>query len=108
MEYLAYDYGTYYDLQFVKVSHWPHIRKYNEIQWNTIEFADVSMSIVTKRVYNFILKLPKLKILRFKKLNLYWCLVTYNTKFFKHKVLLMTPIRGGDCMNYIPNIIFIL
>ena len=64
----------------------------------------VSTVYITKRIYNFMLKLPKIKILRFRDKYDYVHLITYNTKFFKHKLLLM----GVNCKYYIPNIIFIL
>ena len=110
MDDLAYLRGHYYDFAYIHITRIQHTNsvKFNEIRWNTIEVVYVYIYPINKQMYNFILKLPIIKFVRFINAIGDWCLITYNTKFFKHKLLRM-GLRGcGGSKHYRPNIIFIL
>ena len=84
--------------------------KFEDVYWNNITYVICSTAYVNKQLYKFLLKLPKLRQLRFRKLNDDLCLITYNVKFFKHKLLLMNTsyLHSDPCEKYKTNIIFIL
>ena len=75
--------------------------RFHEILWNIIRCVICSTTIIDKTIYNYLLKLPKIKLLRFVDTDYNIYIVTYNTKFFKHKLLKMwnrrqlyTPINA--------------
>ena len=63
---------------------------------------------INRLVYNFLLKLPKLKVLQFMDKYGITCIVTYNLKYFKRKSLLMRSHRSNRYISYKTSIIFIL
>ena len=84
---------------------------FNEISWNRIKCVAFKRNVnVTKKIYNFILKLQKLKYLRFRNEHGYLYLITYNSKFFKRKSLLMLMRNKyfDHCTDSKNHIIFIL
>ena len=89
MELLKYDY--YDNIKTLNINYRTicnSIEFYN-IPWYNIETIVCYSLSVTKKIYKFILSLQNLKRLRFRNNHGLLCLITYNTKFFKHKLLLM-------------------
>ena len=85
---VAYDYGYLYG------------RGVHDVQWNDVRH--IYCFVIHKRIYNFLLRLYTLKFLCFKSGHDVY-LVTYNSKFFKHK-----NIRSTQCVKSHTPIIFIL
>ena len=81
--------------------------KFSKIRWHTIKIVGIVNHCVTRKIYNFILRLPNLKRLQIVCNSHGRELMTYNTKFFKHKLLLIcSGVRL--CRHHRSNIIFIL
>ena len=82
--------------------------KFNDISWYGVKEV-VCFNCINKKVYNFILKLPKLRLLRFRNKRQDLLLITYNIQFFKHKLLRMTNmLQREPCIDSTTYIIFIL
>ena len=112
MDNLVYDYGYNDCNDYIRINS-PSIVKiinFNDIQWNIVIDVACYITCISKRVYNFILRLPRLKLLRFRDSNYNLYLITYNSKFFKHKSLLMYAVLHNTAvlLHCSPNIIFIL
>ena len=103
MNELIYEYNNT-DHSFIWIGYTNKV-KFNDILWNDIKVVVCFITYTFKKVYKFILKLPKLKMLCFRGIICTY-LITYNIKFFKHKLLKMYH-RTLD-MHIKPNIIFIL
>ena len=84
--------------------------KFDKVIWHTI--TDVICHpyvLITKEIYNFILKLPNLKRLRFNTMIGCNLLITYNTKFFKHKLLrIYNEVHHRIATDITTRIIFII
>ena len=78
--------------------------KFKNIRWNNIIQVVCVVLCINKKIYNFILKLARLKILRIRTCDSVLILLTYNVKYFKHK-LLRTNYQNYKAGS---NIIFIL
>ena len=82
--------------------------KFDEIPWNNITYVICYEAIyINKGIYDFLLKLPKLKVLRYQNAGVVY-LMTYNSKFFKHKLLRMHHNIVRSATDSKIHIIFIL
>ena len=112
MNKLSYSYGTTDNSTYIAVLK-PNpgmscYVKFHQIHWNMIEMVHIYIDCVSKEIYTFMLKLPKLKRLRFKSVYGLSYLVTYDLRFFKHKSLLMYNVKWQYGIIYYTSVIFIL